>query len=158
MRDWEETHPPSFYIHLELWIPKSLDSCENMWNTKQSLCCLLLLPSMQWELNSSIKCRTLKSWSLGNWSWTHQWEGSSQSRGGKGEQFGRQCKHWGKMTKVIGQNHLCKDLEASKRQTYGKIQGNCPYGSWGDKQQKAKGEIKTLPFPSTLMPFLIKGI
>lgn len=48
------------------------------------------------------KAQDIKILVIGNWSWTHQWQGNSQSRGGKGEQFGRHCKHWGKMASSRG--------------------------------------------------------
>lgn len=110
MRDWEEeTHPPSFHIHLELWIPKNLDTCENMWNTKQSLCCLLLLPSMQWELNCSIKHRTSKSWSLGTGAGLTSGRRLVRAGVKRGSSLEDNVNTEAKWQEVMGQKYLYKD-------------------------------------------------
>lgn len=107
---------------------------------------------MQWKINCITNCRAPKSWLLGTGAARHQQDsavGGEQAeqgwKGPAGKQNGK--KPWDRT--------VCVRIRGpSKRQTHGKIQGvcrrTCPDCCWGEKKQRAKGESKTLPFPSTL--------
>lgn len=149
MRGWEEeTHPSSFHVYLELWIPKSFGHLWKHAEHKTEPVCLLLLPSMQWELNCSIKRRTSKSWSLGIGAGLTSGRGIVRVGVERGNSLADTVSTEAKWQAVMGQNCLRKD-QGGKTNIWkdtGCVEGDLPIWQLRGQATKGKRRNQNSPF------------
>lgn len=163
MRDWrEQTHQFSFHMYLELWIPKSLDSCKNIWNTKKEpvlstvATCCAVRDKLQHKLQDTkilvignLSCPSSLGLTSGREVVRAGVErGSSQAGSGSREA------NW---QEAMGQNGLCKDQGAKQktntRKDTGCVQGDLPRWQLRGEATKGKRRKQKSPFPLNPHPF-----